>query len=106
MRTPLSPVCKRKMSALSGRTAFGPSGLAMKSTRRRGQVRVQALGQPSINVPSTPSEQHFGTNALEQFEKAKLGDFSTPDLTALTEQLKERGEVHVDMPVICVALST
>ena len=94
------------MSALSGRTAFRPSGLTTKATRRRGQVRVQALGQLSINVPSNLSEQHFGTNALEQFEKEKLGDFNAPDWISLTEQLKERGEVHVNMPVVCVALST
>lgn len=85
------------MTALTGKPFLGPSGLAAKSARRRGQIRVQALqvGQLQINVPSTPSEQHFGTRALEQFEKAKLGEFDGPGLTALTEELKERGEVHV-----------
>lgn len=56
--------------------------MARPSIKRR-NVRVRAEDM---------SASHFGTKALEEFERSELGQLNMEDLTELSEEVKQRGK--------------
>jgi ribosomal protein S18 len=45
------------------------------------------------SIVAASVQQHFGTKALEEFEKTELGKLDINDLNELSQQLKERGKI-------------
>lgn len=65
-------------------TALREAGnLVAKPSIKRRNVSLRAADM---------SASHFGTKALEEFEKSELGQLNMEDLTALSEQVKQRGD--------------
>jgi hypothetical protein len=81
------------MASLTSPSLLGAGSLVARPSVKRRNLSLRA-GQTSISV-----EQHFGTKALEEFEKSKLGQLDVKDLNVLSEQLRERGKDFDLLPV-------
>ena len=76
------------MGSLASPSIHRGASLLTKPSFKRGHVRFRAGGQ---SIMSVSVQQHFGTKAIEEFEKSELGQLDV-DLAKLSEQLKERGK--------------
>jgi hypothetical protein len=71
------------MAYLTSPPLRGAGSLVARPSFKRNDVSLRAADM---------SASHFGTKALEEFEKSELPQLNMDDLTALSEEVKQRGK--------------
>jgi hypothetical protein len=93
------------MASFTTRSVVPSTSWVPNRASRPARTVICSAAAPS-NFPSV--EQHFGSKALEQFEKVKLEQLDTSDLASLAQELKQRGECGggggATAPFLCSSL--